>query len=77
MTADEFKHFVFRLSNTCFVRHWMNWKDRQEPPYYMAFTLIDWQGQPLLPYHGDVEQRLHSTEYIGPNLIFIFERHEQ
>ncbi|GGG61426.1 hypothetical protein [Hymenobacter glacieicola] len=77
MTIKEFQHVVFRLSNTCFVRHWMNWKERSEPPYYMAFTLIDWEGQPLQPYLGDLERYgPHTIESIGVNTIYIFERTE-
>lgn len=56
MTTAEFQHVVFRLSNTCFVCHWMNWQQREQPPYYMAFCLIEWEGQPLLPYLGDLER---------------------
>ncbi|GAA4391700.1 hypothetical protein [Hymenobacter koreensis] len=75
MTTEQFEHLVFRLSNTCFVRHWMNWKQREEPPYYMAFVLVDWQSQPLLPYAGDLERYgPHTTEPLGNHTVFIFER---
>lgn len=70
----SFLHLVTRLSNTCFVRHWMRWQDGAGEPYGLALCCIEWEGQPMLPYRGDIEEWDFITESIGVNTIFRFRR---
>lgn len=74
ISVVDFLHIVTRLSNSCFVRHWIKWLGPDCEGYELALCCIDWEGQPLLPYRGDIAEWDFITQPLGINTVFIFRR---
>lgn len=74
ISVVDFLHIVTRLSNSCFVQHWMKWAGPDCQGYELAFCCIGWEGEPKMPYQGDIEEWDFVTQQIGVHTVFAFRR---
>ena len=67
MKADELQRIATRLSNQCFVRHWLHWNTPYHP-VVMAIECRDWRCKPMqiqdMEKHGfewdELDQRYYA-----------------
>lgn len=74
LTVAEFEYLVARLSNSCFVRHWIKWAAPGCEGYELALCCIDWQGQPLHPYAGDLAEFDYLAHAQDGHTFYCFRR---